>query len=124
MEISIRTHIINNFKGDDLNALRRAIEESIKEEDELTLPGMGVFLELIWQGADKELQDNMLEIVKDKVLNSISTNKMESCSSKKCSCEGKNCKKKNEEEQDDNEEQEEDNNEEENNEDSASLKEE
>ena len=48
MDINIRDHIINNFKGDDENVLREAIEESIKENDEITLPGMGVFFEIIW----------------------------------------------------------------------------
>lgn len=49
MDINIREHIINNFKGDDYDALKSAIEESIKEQDEITLPGMGVFLEIIWE---------------------------------------------------------------------------
>ena len=48
MDINIREHIINNFKGDNYDQLRSAIEESISEGDEVTLPGMGVFLELIW----------------------------------------------------------------------------
>ena len=47
MNINIREHIINNFKNDDVDVLRRAIEESINEKDEIALPGMGVFLEII-----------------------------------------------------------------------------
>lgn len=77
MDINIRQHIINNFQGDDYEALRNAIEESIKEQDELTLPGMGVFLEIIWQGADDDLKQQMLEIVKQKV-NKNQPNKKES----------------------------------------------
>ena len=38
MNLDIRSHIINNFKGDDINVLRDAIEESIKNNDEITLP--------------------------------------------------------------------------------------
>lgn len=67
MDLDIRKHIINNFQGDDYDALKSAIEESIKEQDEETLPGMGVFLEIIWQGADDELKQKMLEIIKQKV---------------------------------------------------------
>ena len=52
--MSIRQHIINNFKGDDYETLRRAIDESVKEQDEVTLPGLGVFLEIIWENADNE----------------------------------------------------------------------
>ncbi len=67
MDISIRGHIINNFKGDDFDVLRSAIEESIQEKDEVTLPGMGVFLEIIWQGADEELKNKMLQIIKERI---------------------------------------------------------
>ncbi len=67
MNLSIRDHIINNFKGDDYDELEKAIEESIKEQDEVTLPGMGVFFELIWSGADRNLKDNMLQVVKQRI---------------------------------------------------------
>ena len=67
MDLSIRNHIINNFKGDDFDELKIAIDESIAENDEETLPGMGVFLELIWQGADDKLKQEMLEIIKKQI---------------------------------------------------------
>lgn len=67
MDLSIRNHIINNFKGDDFDELKRAIDESIDENDEETLPGMGVFLELIWQGADDKLKQEMIEIIKKQI---------------------------------------------------------
>jgi len=59
----IRNYIINNFKNDKKENLRKAIEGSIEDQDEITLPGMGVFFELIWQDSDKELQDEMLNII-------------------------------------------------------------
>ena len=52
--MSIREHIINNFKGDDYDSLQEAINESIDSKDEVTLPGMGVFFEIVWQGAEKQ----------------------------------------------------------------------
>lgn len=67
MDLSIRNHIINNFKGDDFDELKRAIDESIAENNEETLPGMGVFLELIWQGADDKLKQEMIEIIKKQI---------------------------------------------------------
>ena len=67
MDLSIRNHIINNFKGDDFDELKRAIDESIAENDEETLPGMGVFLELILQGADDKLKQEMIEIIKKQI---------------------------------------------------------
>lgn len=63
MDLDIRSHIINNFKGDDINVLREAIEESIKNNDEITLPGMGVFFELVWNKADDEMKDKILHIL-------------------------------------------------------------
>lgn len=69
MNISIRDHIINNFKGDDFDELKSAIEESISSNDEVTLPGMGVFFEIIWEDSDQELKNKMLEIIKERVKN-------------------------------------------------------
>lgn len=67
MNLSIREHIINNFKGDDYDSLQSAINESIESNDEVTLPGMGVFFEIVWQGADQKLKNEMLEIIKTRV---------------------------------------------------------
>ena len=63
MNLDIRSHIINNFKGDDINVLKEAIEESIKNNDEITLPGMGVFFELVWKKADEETKNKILTIL-------------------------------------------------------------
>ena len=67
MEKTIREHIINNFKDDDIDTLRNAIEESIEEQDEVTLPGMGVFFEIIWQDSDNDIKDKMLNILKNRL---------------------------------------------------------
>ena len=69
MNLDIRSHIINNFKGDDINVLKEAIEESIKNNDEITLPGMGVFFELVWQKADEETKNKILNILESCVKN-------------------------------------------------------
>ncbi len=61
--MKIKDYIINNFKDDDINTLRNTISECIKEDDEETLPGMGVFLELIWNGSDEDAKKNMLDIL-------------------------------------------------------------
>ena len=67
MNTDIRSHIINNFKEDDINTLRSAIEESIENKDEITLPGMGVFFELVWQDADEETKEKILKILETRV---------------------------------------------------------
>ena len=67
MDIDIRQHIINNFKGDNYETLRKAIDESVAAQDEITLPGLGVFFELIWENADNELKDELIMIIKKRV---------------------------------------------------------
>lgn len=62
--IDIRKHIIQNFKGDDENALRESIESSIQEQDEMTLPGTGVFFELLWQNANDDMKNQILTTLK------------------------------------------------------------
>ena len=63
MNLDIRSHIINNFKGDDTSVLKDAIEESFKNNDEITLPGMGVFFELVWQKSDEDMKNKILNIL-------------------------------------------------------------
>ena len=67
MDINIRKHIINNFKGDDFSTLMKAIDESVLEQDEVTLPGLGVFFELIWENASQELKNQLIEIIRKRV---------------------------------------------------------
>lgn len=63
----IRGYIINNFKNDKKETLRNAISESVKEKDEITLPGMGVFLEIIWEDGTEELKENLLNIIMERL---------------------------------------------------------
>lgn len=63
----IKDYIINNFKDDDINTLRNTIYECITEDDEETLPGLGVFLELIWQGSDEDIKKSMLDILHSEI---------------------------------------------------------
>ena len=67
MDINIREHIINNFQGDDYQTLRRAIDEAVEEQDEVTLPGLGVFFELIWEEASQELRNEIIELIRKRV---------------------------------------------------------
>ena len=65
-DIKIRDYIINNFQDDDTETIKKAIEESIKEQDEVTLPGMGVFFEIIWTDANDEKKKKILEVLKNR----------------------------------------------------------
>ena len=74
MNTNIRYHIINNFKGDDFNTLKNAIDEAVKEQDELTLPGLGVFFELVWENAPQELKNQIIEIIRKRVRRGLDNN--------------------------------------------------
>ena len=67
MNIDIRNHIINNFKGDNKDILKQNIEDSIKDKDEITLPGEGVFFEIIWNNIDDKLKDELLSILEENI---------------------------------------------------------
>lgn len=63
MNIDIRKHIINNFKDDTKETIKNAIEESMEESDEITLPGMGVFLEIIWKSINEEEKNKLSNVI-------------------------------------------------------------
>lgn len=64
MNINIREHIKDNFKNCDVKEIKDSIEESLKDEDEITLPGMGVFFEILWKNTDESGKDFILNILK------------------------------------------------------------
>ncbi len=63
MNIDIRKSIINNFKNNSKNDIKEAIISSMNENDEITLPGLGVFFETLWKNSDEEHQDYILNII-------------------------------------------------------------
>lgn len=63
IKLSIKDYILNNFKNDSKEDIKGAIDESINSKDEVTLPGMGVFMEIIWNNATNEMKDEMLNIL-------------------------------------------------------------
>ena len=65
--MNIREHIINNFNGDDYETLKKAINEAVEEQDEVNLPGLGVFFELIWENASNKMKNDLIEIIKQRV---------------------------------------------------------
>ena len=67
MNIDIRNHIINNFKNNNKEELKNSIVDSINEHDEVTLPGMGVFMELIWNNSTEAMKDEILNILEESV---------------------------------------------------------
>ena len=64
MNVSIREHIINNFKEDNIDEIKEAINESVESGDEMTLPGLGVFMSLLWENSDDKDKDKILDKIK------------------------------------------------------------
>ena len=54
MNIDIRKSIINNFKDSSLEEIKESIASSIKDSEDITLPGMGVFFEILWKNCNEE----------------------------------------------------------------------
>ena len=65
MNIDIRKHIKDNFKDADISEIKQSIEASIKEKDEITLPGIGVFFEILWKNSDDNLKNTILNTLKN-----------------------------------------------------------
>ena len=64
MDIDIRKSIINNFKDSNIDDIKNSIEESIKDNEEITLPGLGVFFEILWNNSDDVKKDYILKTLK------------------------------------------------------------
>ena len=64
MEIDIRKSIINNFENSNIDEIKKSIEESISDKDEITLPGLGVFFEILWNNSDDTKKDYILQTLK------------------------------------------------------------
>ena len=56
MDISIKDHIISNFKDENKEGIKEAILDSIASNDEISLPGLGIFFTLVWQNSDDTLK--------------------------------------------------------------------
>lgn len=63
IQLGIREYIVNNFKDEDINGLNDAIEDSINEHEELTLPGLGVLFEILWNNSNADQKNNIKEII-------------------------------------------------------------
>ena len=60
MNIDIRKSIHNNFTNTNEQELRDSIESYSMENDEITLPGLGVFFEIVWKKSNQTVKDELL----------------------------------------------------------------
>ena len=64
MNIDIRKSITANFQDSPLEEFREAIESSIQAREEMALPGLGVFFEVLWKSSTEEEKEKMLNQLK------------------------------------------------------------
>ena len=70
-DIDVRKYIINNFKDDNKEDIKKSIIESINNQEEDTLFGLGVLFEICFRNAPSELKDEMLDIIYDNIKKSL-----------------------------------------------------
>ena len=63
MNMDIRKYIMNNFEKTSQKDIQKSIEMSLKEKSDITLPGMGVFFEIIWENSDEKVKETLLNIL-------------------------------------------------------------
>lgn len=59
--MEIKDYIIKNFEESTKEEIKETIVESVKSNDEVVLPGMGVLFEIVWKNSD--LQDKIVDII-------------------------------------------------------------
>ena len=62
--MNIKDYIIQNFKDDNIDTIKEAINNSVNEYNEDTLPGLGIFFMLIWENSDDNEKNTILEKIK------------------------------------------------------------
>ena len=62
--MNIKDYIVQNFKDDDISTIKNAINNSVNEYNEDTLPGLGIFFMLIWENSNDNEKNTILEKIK------------------------------------------------------------
>lgn len=65
MNLDIRQNIISNFKDTNEKEIRESIESSINEGKEITLPGLGVFFEILWSNSTDDTKNMIISSIKE-----------------------------------------------------------
>ncbi len=65
MNLNLREAIRNNMEGSDENQIRNTIVDAIQSGEEKMLPGLGVLFEMVWQQADQQTQDEIVQYIKN-----------------------------------------------------------
>ncbi len=58
MDLDIRKAVLKNFNKASYDDIENTINDAINKADEVTLPGLGVLFELLWQNANEQWKDD------------------------------------------------------------------
>lgn len=67
LNISIRNHVVGNFKDSGIEDIRASIDESVGDKDEITLPGLGVFFEILWDSSEDNEKEKIIKTLYNKL---------------------------------------------------------
>ncbi len=62
--IDVRKFIINNFKDDTVDDIKKSIDSSIESREDDPLIGLGVLFEVMWNNSDNDTKDIILANIK------------------------------------------------------------
>ncbi len=62
--IDVRKYIINNFKDDSIEDIKKSIDSSIESREDDPLIGLGVLFEVMWNNSDNGVKDTILKNIK------------------------------------------------------------
>ncbi len=63
MKIDIRKSIRENFKDASTDEIKASITSALEDKEEITLPGLGVFLEILWENSDDNEKEYILSTI-------------------------------------------------------------
>ncbi len=63
MKIDIRKSIRENFKDANTDEIKASITSALEDKEEITLPGLGVFLEILWENSDDSEKEYILSTI-------------------------------------------------------------
>ena len=66
MNLNISSDIKEKLKEENINSLKKIIDDSIDKE-ELILPGLGVIFEIIWKNINDSEKNNLVKVFIDNI---------------------------------------------------------
>lgn len=63
MNVDIRRYILDNFKDASADDIKSSITDSITDRDDVTLPGLGVFFEVLWSNSSEDERKKIINVL-------------------------------------------------------------